>query len=79
MDAHEFREMAEKFGHEAIEDAECRGYNAAITSMLEIVRRMKMPETTKAYLSNQLRAIRRPVRNNAPAASRMSAARASLP
>lgn len=58
MDPAEFRELLERFGKETITKAELRGRNGAIAAALEIIRRARLPESTKTYLLNQIRQLR---------------------
>jgi hypothetical protein len=58
MDPAEFRMLLERFGKETIQQAEERGRNGAIASVLELLRRARMNPVTKTWLVNQVTELR---------------------
>lgn len=54
----EFKALLDRFGKEALSDAEIRGRNRAFTAAMEIVRRTQISASTKDWLINQFRTLK---------------------
>lgn len=54
----EFKELLDRFGKEALADAEIRGRNRALTAAIEVVQRTAISRSTKDWLVNQFRTLK---------------------
>jgi hypothetical protein len=60
MDPEEFKRLLDQFGKEALAKAELKGRNAAVSDMLKILLKARIPGTTKEWLLDHCRGLARP-------------------
>jgi hypothetical protein len=60
MDPGEFKRLLDQFGKEAMAKAEVKGRNAAISDVLKIITRARIPGTTKEWLLDRCRGLAKP-------------------
>jgi hypothetical protein len=60
MEPEEFKRLLDQFGKEAMAKAEQRGRNRAVSEVLKIILKSRVPATTKEWLLDRCRLVASP-------------------